>query len=192
MLGWNHCTLPLVVFLLLRGAFTSSLALHLAAHNGSASDPPLALNSAPMDPGMPYCRSIFGTGLNPDSCRNVWEKIEPSSHAQDFRPRTLQDRAGYSTPLRYLSDDGRCAIDLELLPLFKTEERWGWDTTDGRTISNVAESIILACVHGTAYGGRVAKFSKPGPRTLDENPLTELHSHSSRADRYCEIIRANS
>ena len=60
------------------------------------------------------CSITQGKEMSIDSCNNAWEKIQPTSHSQRFLPRKTD--AGEVTnddvimPLRYLSDDGICAI----------------------------------------------------------------------------------
>lgn len=83
MLGRNHCTPTILVFLLLRVAFASSLSLPVPAHNASASATRLDPNPAPIVvPGKPYCRVLWGNPVNQDSCRNARDKIERSTHPQ--------------------------------------------------------------------------------------------------------------
>lgn len=58
-------------------------------------------------------------------------------------------------PIRYLADDGICAIDLFF--------RWpssGPDLTIRRTISEPAKSVINQCVLGLGKGGSITRFSK--------------------------------
>lgn len=60
------------------------------------------------------CKKIHGEDLNAGSCRNAWQKIRCTSHTQWFIPRSREPgEASYNNvliPVRYLSDDGICAI----------------------------------------------------------------------------------
>ena len=61
------------------------------------------------------CNSRWGQDLEIGSCRNAWQKIQPTQHAQRFMPRPNQFHPDIRpgdvlTPFRYLSDDGLCAI----------------------------------------------------------------------------------
>ena len=58
------------------------------------------------------------------------------------------------TPIRYLSDDGICAIDVQL------ESGARWDTSNWDIISGYAKTILDECVARQQKGGSVRGFSK--------------------------------
>ena len=53
----------------------------------------------------------------------------------------------WRTPIRYLSDDGLCAIDVELIKSSRG------DTTRDSDTAGVAESILHGCVENKGEGG---------------------------------------
>ena len=60
------------------------------------------------------------------------------------------------TPIRYLSDDGICAIDIQ----FHTGEGAIGDTSNGEIISWYAKTILRDCVAKEQRGGAIHGFSK--------------------------------
>ena len=65
------------------------------------------------------CSSVYGDDVSTDSCLNALEKMRYSTSPKTYIPRH-RNRAQplplnyVSMPVRYLSDDGICAIDLIL------------------------------------------------------------------------------
>ena len=60
-----------------------------------------------------YCTKALGLELNVASCFNAWHKIQPTSNTQWYIPRWREPEKAPDDvlmPLRYLSDDGFCAI----------------------------------------------------------------------------------
>ena len=60
-----------------------------------------------------FCRENYGDHVNPTSCRNAWRKIVPSSQTHRLIPpsrRSSEPLDAVVMPIRYLSDDGICAI----------------------------------------------------------------------------------
>ena len=96
---------------------------------------------------MEVCGQNFGSDFNKNSCQNAWQKIERSTSPQGYCHR--QDPLTENTPLpiRYLSNDGTCAIDVEFI------ENVNDATCDGLTISEMAGSILVKCVYLANEGG---------------------------------------
>lgn len=118
--------------------------------------------------GRLSCRTIRGTSLQEDSCRNALDKMDLSStKAETFIPRSISgvtDRV--RVPLRYLSDDGTCAIDV-----FFHRASEG-DVTTWAVISDRARTILEKCVISLQKGGSMTHFSTY--LTRDLNLLLEL------------------
>ncbi|KAL8683406.1 MAG: hypothetical protein Q9186_000668 [Xanthomendoza sp. 1 TL-2023] len=80
-------------------------------------------------PGEPICfRHTYGSNVIPQSCNNAWDKIDRSLVPKRYALRSKADEASfdYSTPFRYLSDDGLCAIDIVIPQESKTGRVSGW------------------------------------------------------------------
>ena len=92
-----------------------------------------------------------GYDLTMSSCGNAWRKMGRSSDQHGLFPRP----AGFfpaippkwRVPIRYLSDDGLCAIDVDLATQSKG------DTTSDGDIAGMAESILHRCVEVHGEGG---------------------------------------
>ena len=59
------------------------------------------------------CTRAHGEEMNVASCNNAWQKIHRSSHSHRFISRRDAHNASPNdmvVPIRYLSDDGNCAI----------------------------------------------------------------------------------
>lgn len=102
--------------------------------------------------GRTICGSRYGTGLSEYSCRNAWLKIDRYSVIpESFRPRPTSSEI--PLPIRILSDDGTCAIDI-----VNTEGISG-DISTGMEIAQEAKLIIDVCVRGENKGGFISHFS---------------------------------
>lgn len=105
--------------------------------------------------GKLSCSTIRGYGLQEDSCRNALDKMDLSStKVEIFVPRSVEgvtDRVG--VPLRYLSDDGLCAIDVFFY------RRSEGDLTTWAVISDRAKTILEKCVILLQKGGSMTHFS---------------------------------
>ena len=69
------------------------------------------LSNLTLDPRI-FCSTVYGQDFKVASCRNALQKIPRSSESYRWvRVRTKQQAANQIvTPIRYLSDDGICAI----------------------------------------------------------------------------------
>lgn len=99
-----------------------------------------------------FCTAFHGRDLSESSCKNAWQKIPDSTQSQFFRPRKYL--AGLLTPIRYLSDDGACAIDIVL----ETGARG--DISNWYSMSKYAKDILDKCVTRQQIGGSIRKFSE--------------------------------
>ena len=103
-----------------------------------------------------HCNSrSFGHHLNRDSCRNAWNKIEQSTNPRTFNSRPpgsgqhVEIPIESRLPIRYLSDDGLCAIDLRL------QSNSRRDTCNTRAIAAAADSVLRNCVERRGWGGHM-------------------------------------
>ena len=112
------------------------------------------LNSTTLHSGEIQCNDQrLGRDLNKRSCWNAWDKMPRSSDQHELHPRLPGGRTGVPTlsklPIRYLSDDGLCAIDVSLSVGSKG------DTTTDRAIAGAARSVLFECVETHGSGGRL-------------------------------------
>ena len=99
-------------------------------------------------------------GANPsiESCYQAWRKMPYSRDIKEYtrRSTTSVPEVGEVTlPIRYLSDDGLCAIDV-------TVDRNAAairDRTSELRIQGVTEDLLRKCVIGSRTGGVALKFS---------------------------------
>ena len=103
----------------------------------------------------PFCTRTGAPsfGMSEASCTNAWQKIDRSTITHVFRPRGRGNREDFVTPIRYLSDDGICAIDVQL-------DSGRGDSSSLFVISWYAKMILDACVNKLGKGGSVRGFSK--------------------------------
>lgn len=87
------------------------------------------------------------------SCVSALSQIHPFTHPFIFRPRPPTTSNAIFLPLRYLSYDGRCAIDLSL------KDGSIGDVGNGVGIYRAARSVIQQCVT-THRAGFATGFSK--------------------------------
>lgn len=97
----------------------------------------------------PQCSFSYGVDLEFKSCFNAWQKIERSTHEWVFRSRQGVITEDMPVPFRYMSDDGHCAIDVDL------PQGVAQDTSDGLTISEQAGNVLIKCVNLAKLGGSV-------------------------------------
>ena len=116
-----------------------------------------------LSPNLPRSGNIacsgrfYGYGLNPESCENAWEKIRQTTaiHYYHNRPSSGSVKPpDIALPVRYLSDDGICAIDIKSPKVGKSG-----DSTNGLQIAENAELLLNRCVKLQRRGGSIASFS---------------------------------
>lgn len=106
----------------------------------------------------------FPSGLNLDNCANAWAKVDKSIQPYIYAERPVQ-QGEIALPIRYLSDDGSCAIDVTFNPNPEESEERG-DVANGIAISNAARAVILQCVGRTRSGGQKQDFTPHGRLTV--------------------------
>ena len=84
------------------------------------------------------------------SCRNAWLKMPRDGKKEVFtkRPAGAADE-GIPLPIRYLSDDGFCAIDIGFTHFQVAAKSVIVDTS----LSEGVASILVGCVYSTQVGG---------------------------------------
>ena len=142
--------------------FTSSIALSLPP-SISISQNRTTLDNAPSANltarGKPYCSSVhYGRDLSRESCENAWVKIGQSATRRTYliRPRSTGEHVvppDIALPVRYLSDDGNCAIDVKIKS-GSTE-----DSASGLQIAEQAGEVLDTCLHRADIGGSITGFS---------------------------------
>ena len=141
----------LAVFLALR---IPSNALSLPPSLSLTPDTPYALNLNVTNDSL-FCDSRWGSKLNKASCKNAWENMGVSTQKKEYRLHTegiLSD--DIRVPLRHLSDDGECAIDIDL-PNGLTHA-----TFDDFTLFQLAGAVVVKCVYNSGTGGIVYTTGK--------------------------------
>ena len=96
------------------------------------------------------CSAQAGTDVKGTSCANAWEKISRSKEELTFRARQGVTTPDLPVPVRYLSDDGLCAIDIDLTPGVANH------STSGLVLSELAGALLVKCVYQEAKGGLAA------------------------------------
>ena len=124
--------------------------------NSPSNDPEEVLsNSTTLSyPGEIRCNDQrFGRGLDKRSCWNAWDKMPRSSDQHNLYPRLSGRHTSVPVlsklPIRYLSDDGLCAIDVRLIAGSKG------DTTTDRVIAAAARSVLFECLETDGWGGQL-------------------------------------
>lgn len=114
----------------------------------------------PTGPNYLACRR------NPDgiklgkSCVNAWAKIPRTTLENVYVTRrgNLPAASDIVVPIRYLSDDGLCAIDVRARERDTVPDPG--DIARSIDISDAADAIIKACVERSGRGGYSSGFSK--------------------------------
>lgn len=141
--------------LLLVASLSSALLLpptNFISSNGSSPlgfpTTPRSNSTSPLFNDLIHCNGqLYGSGLNKRSCENAWDKMGRSSTPQQWYPSQM--RRTTSLPIRYLSDDGLCAIDVKLAGSSRG------DISSELAIAGITESILLQCVEDRSrVGGR--------------------------------------
>ena len=98
----------------------------------------------------------FGTGLNPESCRQAQAKMPNVPFLEDlhtYAPRGSRLISDVKLPLRYLSDDGQCAIDIGYNGPGRTASV---DETSDAVLQDCVTRLLEKC---EGVGSSVSKFS---------------------------------
>ena len=152
---------------------SSSYALTLSPAQGFARNDTLALGlfnttTSNVTSREQSCRSSYGTGLNLDSCKNAWEKIPLDSEPYIYGVRPdIAAGAHFDVglPLRFLSEDGLCAIDIRATREAEPQLALG-DSAKNIEVSEAAKVVLDQCVSIRHQGGSIAGFSQRDLLTL--------------------------
>ena len=99
------------------------------------------------------CMGFPDRRLDALNCVNALSQIHPFTNPLIFRNRPPNHSNAVFLPIRYLSDDGRCAIDLFL------RDGSSGDVGNGVGIYHAARTVIQQCVT-TQKAGFATDFSK--------------------------------
>ena len=138
---------PILLLISLLSGLLLPLPMSLAANLTSQYG---ALNASSLSSAMIQCSGLRYGFVKSDSCFSAWSKMPRSSDAHYYGPRREQQTDDVPLPIRYLSDDGHCAIDVN--QKLKIVGAVG-DVTTELTISDSAQSILQACVANSQFGG---------------------------------------
>ena len=113
--------IPLLLFTILIHAFSPPSPLSLVSTNSTGMDKHVNEKLSNLSAGWQiFCSGDFyGNHMNAASCRNAWQKIDSSPQTYRFIPpsrRSSERLEAVAVPIRYLNDDGICAI-VRFLPL---------------------------------------------------------------------------
>lgn len=152
--------LELLCFLSLK-TLTNALSLPLTLpiiqnpDNTSSSSLPseLILNVTSKPEAM--CNKGFGSIMEQGSCRNAWEKIERTTETRVYRRRDQAQAQDISLPMRLLSDDGKCAIDIDIRSPVKSV------ILDSEALSDSVGDVLVNCVFKSGVGGTILVPGKP-------------------------------
>lgn len=114
--------------------------------------------------GEQSCRSHYGTELTLTSCTNAWKKIPRDSELYTYGLRADFAAGAHldvGLPVRYLSDDGLCAIDIRAKHVSEAQFATG-DSARNIEVSEAAKVVLDLCVRIRHQGGTVTGFSQRG------------------------------
>ncbi|KAL9580458.1 MAG: hypothetical protein Q9203_006293 [Teloschistes exilis] len=113
------------------------------------------------NPAVACTPNTTDESLSTFSCGNAWHKIVRTTPPVIYSPRPGTGKAGdVSLPVRYLSDDGLCAIDINV-----AQGKRG-DVSNGLSIARAADEIIRTCVPRQSMSGEKVGFSIQGGLTV--------------------------
>lgn len=136
----------------------SPLILAQQLHNTSAVLHHDGTNAAKLAVRAPTlrCQPIhYGTNVVHDSCEQALSKMPRSPGTKIYAGRQMN--TGVRLPLRYLSDDGACAIDVDQK---RKIDAATVDFSSDQSIAAQAGILVDTCVLGRGYGGYISSFSK--------------------------------
>ena len=112
--------------------------------------------------GKLTCSMSYGENLNYTSCFDAWKSIPRDSdifYTYGSRKTTGSDPSlDFGLPVRYLSDDGSCAIDIRG-KLRHDKDLVTGDTASNIQISEAAKVVLNRCVPA-GEGGQIYDFSQ--------------------------------
>ena len=108
------------------------------------------------------CRSSYGFGLDVASCKNAWEKMPRDSEVYFYKVRERTGAGvdvGVGLPVRFLSDDGLCAIDIRAKAGPDQQLAVSGDSARNIDVSEATKVVLDDCVSISHIGGHVTGFS---------------------------------
>lgn len=136
--------------LLLSAFFCLSVTLASTLSTPQSISPQYSNTTGNLRLPEPTCTIKFGHGedLPINSCRDALSDMDRSVNWKQYIPRQRSPEPNQvPMPIRYLSSDGRCAIDIAL------REGSSGDATSGDNLHYAANKIIDECVIGRGRGG---------------------------------------
>lgn len=110
------------------------------------------------------CRITYGTGLKWSSCSNAWMQMPRNSDLHLYGLRTDIAAGAHidvGLPVRYLSGDALCAIDIRALR--DSDQRLtDGDSATNLEVSEAAKGVLDHCVDLQGKGGAASRFSRRG------------------------------
>lgn len=106
------------------------------------------------------CRSNWGIELNWSSCNNAWEQIPRDSELHFYGLRADIAAGAHldmGLPIRYLSEDGLCAIDIRAQ---RGARLVTGDSATNIEVSEAAKTVLDDCVQERGKGGSISGFSR--------------------------------
>ena len=108
------------------------------------------------------CHVAYGTGLALSSCQNAWKRMPWGNDLYSYGRRADIAAGAHwdlGIPIRYLSDDGRCAIDITNRRDYDAALAGGDSATDF-DVSEAAKTVLDRCVAARLRGGSIRGFSQ--------------------------------
>ena len=162
-----HFSTILPLFSFISFSYTLSLPSSISLFNNSSNNRNLPKGTASLltEPRILCSSAFYGSAPKEDSCNQAWGKIPRSDVPHTYGPREERRTQTFdvTVPIRYLSDDGLCAIDVRTRG---TQGFWLADTTSSLVISDSAKAVLERCVSGKRMGGSNSYFSKDGILSL--------------------------
>lgn len=114
-------------------------------------------------PRQKSCRSELGFEPNVNSCKNAWGKMPLDSDV--FLYQTRENIAagahfGVGLPVRFLGDDGLCAIDIRAKEESERLFSISGDSARNVDVSKAAKFVLDECVSIRRRGGYITGFSQ--------------------------------
>lgn len=158
-----------IVFL---GSILISSSYELSLPSRQVADPGLALETpgvfestfSNLTTGEGHCNVAYGLDLKVSSCTNAWNKMPRDNERSTYGLRTADTTGAAGAhvdtklPVRYLSDDGHCTIDIRGRRNSDKDLRAG-DSATNVEVSEAAKSVIRLCVLPELMGGYSVDFS---------------------------------
>ncbi|KAI4097968.1 MAG: hypothetical protein LQ339_006629 [Xanthoria mediterranea] len=112
---------------------------------------------------------IFTRQIAHNSCADALRKIGRRADSVVFGTASLAHK-DVTLPLRYLSDDGLCAFDVEMKPGANR------DISSGVAVSHAAMRVWKECPLGKGYGDKATDFSRLRCHLFFQHPCLQRRS----------------